>query len=99
MSLKAFLHRLNGTKNPDAIETDMDEEFEFHVEMATAQNIEAGMPPEEARRRAIVAFGGVESVKEQGREARRARLLENMFSDVKFSIRSIRRAPAFATAA
>jgi len=39
---------------------DMDEELRFHIQMETEKNIGLGLDPPEARRRALVAFGGVE---------------------------------------
>ena len=56
-----------------AAESRMDEEFRFHVEMETDANIRAGLPPGEARRRALVAFGGVERHKEGMRDERGGR--------------------------
>jgi predicted permease len=99
MKWHALRERLRGTSRRDALEVDMDEELAFHIEMATRRNIADGMNPREARRRALVTFGATESFKEEAREARRARILENVTGDVSFAIASMRRAPTFAIAA
>ena len=42
-------------------------ELRFHIERQTAANIVAGMTPQEARRQAVLRFGGIEAVKENCR--------------------------------
>lgn len=77
----------------------MDEEFRFHIDMMTDANVRAGMPPEEARRRALVAFGGVERHKEAMRDERGARWLHGSGADLRYAFRTLRRAPGFTVAA
>ncbi len=86
--------RLAGPKRPE-----LDEELRFHIERQTEANIAAGMSPEEARRQAMIAFGGVEAVREECREQRRWSLLENVLYDVRYGLRGFRRAPVFAVTA
>jgi hypothetical protein len=59
-----------GLLRRDAVEERMDEEIRFHIEMETEKNLRAGMSPEEARRQAAIAFGGVEGHREAMREGR-----------------------------
>jgi hypothetical protein len=49
---------------------ELDEELAFHLQMETEKNVRAGMAPAEARRRAVLKFGGVEGHKEEVRDAR-----------------------------
>ena len=56
--LSRFFHR-------SKLEAQLDSELRFHVEQQTADNIAAGMDPGEARRRALVQFGGLEYLKEE----------------------------------
>ena len=77
----------------------MDREMEHHLEMATRRNLARGLPPDIARRHARLAFGSIEAVKEEAREAHRARLAETVIADVRFALRSLRRSPAFTLAA
>jgi hypothetical protein len=60
------------------LERQLDWELRFHVEQQTADNIAAGMNPDEARRRALAQFGGVEYVKEQCGDARGTQFIESL---------------------
>ena len=82
-----------------AAESRMDEEFRFHVEMETDANIRAGLSPAEARRRALVAFGGVERHKERMRDERGGRSVTDAFRNVRYAGRSLRRSPGFSIVA
>jgi predicted permease len=73
----------------------MDEELRFHVEMATEENLRRGLSPAEARRAALVSFGGVERVKEECRDSWGVRLLETALQDVRYGLRSLRTTPVF----
>ncbi|MEM8964473.1 MAG: ABC transporter permease, partial [Acidobacteriota bacterium] len=79
-------------------ERELDEEMRFHLDMETEKLIARGVPPAEARRRARVAFGGVEVWKEACRDVRRGRTFEMLVHDVRWALRSIRRAPGYALA-
>jgi putative ABC transport system permease protein len=74
---------------------DLDDELKFHVEQATAANAAAGMAPEEARRRALVEFGGVERAREQCHEQRPGWWLGTVAQDVHYALRGFRRNPVF----
>src|SRR5262249_16747147 len=70
----------------------------FHVEQQTAKNIRAGMSPAEARRQALVTFGGVEPFKERVRDQfRLASLVRDFGRDLRIGARLLARAPGFAT--
>ena len=77
------------------MEREMDEEMRFHVEKLTERNLRDGMPPGEARRAALVRFGGVERFKEQARHEARPRLLEELMQDLRYGLRALRRNPGF----
>ncbi len=77
----------------------MDDELRFHVECETAERIRAGQSPEDARRAALQDFGGVERIKEEGRDARGGRAIEDLLGDLRYSLRVLRRHRGFATAA
>ncbi len=62
------------------------------------REIAAGSSPEEARRRALSALGGIERLKEDCRDARGVRWLEDFFSDLRFTCRTLRKAPLFTVA-
>jgi predicted permease len=67
----------------------MDVEMRFHIEMEAAELQRDGLSPEEARRQALVRFGGVRRFKEEGREARGGSWLEDLMRDARYSVRSL----------
>jgi len=77
----------------------LDRELRFHLESRIADNIRAGMSEEEARRHARLEFGGIEGVKEECREARGTAWVEATVQDIRFSLRLLRKTPAFTVAA
>jgi predicted permease len=76
-------------------ERELDDELSFHIEMATARNVRLGMEPALARTEALRAFGGVEKTKEQCREARGGRWLEELGRDVRYGARTLRMHPGY----
>src|SRR5918992_3548170 len=78
------------------IEREMDDEMRFHVEMEAADLVARGVAPDDARRRALVSFGGVQRYKDEGRDARGVGPLEDFLRDVRYGARSLRRRPGFA---
>jgi putative ABC transport system permease protein len=80
-------------------EREMAEEFRFHVDMATDQNRRSGAEVGEARRRGLIAFGGVERYKEEMRDARGTRFLQDTLGDFAQAVRTLRHNPRFAVVA
>jgi putative ABC transport system permease protein len=74
---------------------EVDEELQFHLDQQTQANIAAGMPPKEAHRQAVIAFGGVEHAREECHEQRPGFLIETLLQDVRYAIRGFRRNPVF----
>jgi putative ABC transport system permease protein len=79
-------------------EGDLDREIAFHIDELTAANIANGMAPEEARRSAILEFGGREQVAQELREVHTSRLFESAAFNLKAALRFLRRSPSFSTA-
>ncbi len=79
-------------------ESRMEEEFRFHIDMMTDANVRAGMRPVEARRRALLAFGGVDRHGEVMRDERGARWLAELAMDIRYALRTLRGAPLFSVA-
>src|SRR5262249_37637631 len=73
-------------------------EIEEHLVLQTMENLRAGLPPVEARRQAVLKFGGVEAMKESYREQQGLPRLETLLRDIRYSFRHLRRAPAFTAA-
>src|SRR5215813_11567028 len=85
---RALVHRKE-------VEQELDEELRFHLERDIAQNLESGMTAEDARYAALRAFGGVEQAKEDCRDARGVRFIENLFQDVRYGLRLLVKNAAF----
>ena len=77
------------------LEVELDEEVRFHLEREIEENIARGMDPEEARLAALRSFGGVEWVKEESRDVRGIRLLEEVWQDLRYGARMLLKKPGF----
>jgi len=97
-NIKGLRARLRALFGRTAAERELDEELRFHVEMETEKNIRLGMSVADARRRALRDFGGIEPTKEAHRDVR-GRWLEELASDTRYGLRTLRRAPVLAGAA
>jgi putative ABC transport system permease protein len=92
---RSVAHRLRSFFHKDAVERELDQEMRFHVEREIAENVAAGISPEEARRAALLGFGGVERFKEDVREARGVSRIESLLADVRYGFRSLQKSPGF----
>ena len=81
------------------MESEMDAELRFHIETRAEDLIRCGVSREEAMRRARMEFGGIERVKEEGREARGVSFLDELFQDLRHGQRVLRKSPGFAVVA
>ena len=81
-----WLHRL--LRRP-LMEKRLDAELRFHLEQRIRDFVASGMSQEEARRRANLAFGGLEQVKQDCRDARMENHFEDFFRDLQYAFRSL----------
>src|SRR5881296_1599257 len=91
--------RLRSLFRATLVERELDEELQYHIERQVELNVERGMAPEEARRAALLAMGGLEQHKEACRDRRNVQIVDYMIRDVRYGLRLLGRSPIFATVA
>src|SRR5580693_8793967 len=97
--LRVRLSRVRALFAAPQLDRDLDDELQSHIEMETEANVGRGMTPAEARRRALLEFGGVTQTAEVYREARALAWVETVAQDMRYALRSFRRAPGFTAVA
>src|SRR5690348_5628920 len=97
--LRDALARLAGFVHRTEREARLSDEMRFHLDMQTETLLRAGVDPVEARRRALVAFGGRERYREAARDEYRGRLLDELIQDVRYGVRSLLHARVLTAAA
>lgn len=95
MNWNTLLLRLRALFLRRRMDGELGEEIAAHLELQTQKHIRAGMNADEARRRARVEFGAPENAKEECRDERRITWLSHLAQDLRYAIRTFRRAPAF----
>lgn len=78
------------------MEDELEKELRFHLDQHASDFIARGLTPDEARRESRLALGGAEQVKEECRDARGTRWLEDLAQDTRHALRSFRQKPGFA---
>jgi predicted permease len=81
------------------MEEQLEKELRFHLDQHAADLIARGSSPEEARRQARLVLGGPEQVKEECRDARGTRWLEDLGHDLRHTLRTMRQKPGFTAVA
>ena len=71
------------------VEQELDEEIRSYIEMLTEEKVQAGETQEEARRAALIEFGGLDQVKERVRDARVGVFLETLWQDLRYAARAL----------
>lgn len=94
-SLRESFHRIGSFFRKDSLDQDFDKEMASHLEMAVEENIRSGMSAEDARRHALVRFGGAQQMRELHRESRGLPWLDVLVQDLRFTLRTLKRDRGF----
>jgi len=87
--------RLRSVFRRNQVEKELRDELQDHLERKTEEYVAKGMSPQEARRRVRLDLGGIEQTKEKCRDARRVNWIQDFVQDLHFSLRVLRKSPAF----
>lgn len=91
--VRAWIVRLTGMLTRSRRQREFDDELQTHLEMHIEDNVRAGMTPEQARREALVALGGLEPLREAYRDRLGMPLFTSLGQDARFALRVLRRSP------
>jgi predicted permease len=106
--LRRSRERVRAVFKKQPLDAELEAELAAHLEMAIEENLERGLPADEARRRALVSLGGMNVAKDKHREARglveaeivlREVTMDILWQDLKFSLRTLAREPGFTVVA
>ncbi len=94
-ALTGILQRIRAAFRGGVADREHLDEVQFHLDMLTKRHMERGLSSDEARRRALVEFGGRGDVREAAREARGGAFIDDALRDPKHALRQLRSVPAF----
>jgi predicted permease len=91
-----FTHRLRSLLWRRTIERDLEDQLRFHLEELVDRHVADGLSHDEATRRARLEIGGFDQIREEHRDTRSVRLLEDLGTDLRYAVRQVRRSSGFA---
>ncbi len=94
-ALRRAMRRIRSFFSKPPLDADLEAEIAAHIELAIEENIRQGLTPLEARRQALIRFGGIDLAKDQQCEARGLMKLDILLQDLRYTVRTLRRDRAF----
>jgi hypothetical protein len=94
-----WLDRLTNVVRPARVSDEIEEELRYHINARTADNVAAGMSPEEARTDAVRRFGNITVASASSYEANIFVWLETILQDLRYGARGLRSNPGVAAVA
>jgi len=94
--LRRFVGGLGGLFRSTRLERELDEELQSYLESSVDAKVRSGMTPEDARRAARAEFGSIDAVKDHTRDVGWETTVEQLWRDMKYAMRTLRKSPAFA---
>jgi predicted permease len=95
MKWKDVTRRLRALVYRQQVEQDLEDELSSHIELETRKNLVKGLEVTEARRQALLQFGGLQRVTEECRDTRGVNWITTPFRDALYALRGFRRSPIF----
>jgi macrolide transport system ATP-binding/permease protein len=93
--LSDLVFRIRSLFRRSAVENELDDELQFHLDQQVEKHVRSGLTREEAIRQSRLEFGGLGHVKEDCRESRGITFLETTARDIRYTVRQLLRTPAF----
>jgi predicted permease len=90
------LEKVRSALRKKELDEDLDAELAAHLELAVAEYVKQGMPAHEARRKAVMALGGIEQTKEEQRDARGLPMMDRLMQDLRYTMRTLKKDRGFA---
>src|SRR5580693_2983375 len=93
--LSDLVFRVRSLFRTKEVEADLDDELRFHFERQLEKYLRSGLTREDALRRVRLEVGGLDQLKEECREARGVQLMETLFQDLRYALRTLRKSTTF----